>query len=687
MTRLLVQCLESPEYMEIRNALIMLTKISSVFPVTRKSGLNLEKRVAKIKGDEREDLKVLATGVAAALAARKSSWVSEEEFGMGYVDHKPAASPAKTLTINLGSLPNGSNLSISQNDLSAIRSSSAGSLVAEHSGREQIVSAKSTEGRPESSAPMKSSDLAQLRHRSTPTTNGLPSQASLSSSHQSVMSAKTSVNLKITEELTRVPSLEPESKSQFKRSAQNSLAKQTKQEVTKEDVKSGKSIGRPGNQASASSDRDSAHPSDGKQTGSGISATANNTNLIQSSLLVSASPVRTTDLHSGLSKAETVTVKPSDNGTEVSEISRNVSVRSSHSPLPDEPSKLQKRTMATEEQDRISKRRKGDSEGKDDYAMEARLLDKAHLLDHDRTTAEQYHNKSAEKLLEKLKEKSMERFEKDHKEKLDQFDINRGEDIYDKSRDKSMERNSRERSVERMPDRLADRNLDRPLDKTKDDKAKPRHSDPSADKADERFLGQNLPPPPPLPLSFVPQSVGANRRDDDVDRKSGTGRHIQRLSPKHDDKDRRHSEENVSQDDVKRRRDGISLKVDERDREKGNPLKDDLDTTASKRRKLKRDHLSESVGDYLTAMPPPSSLAMGISQAFDARERGDRKVGGMIQHRAAVAAAYVDEQGSSRLHGKETAGKPARREADQLHEREWEEEKRQRTEAKRKHRK
>lgn len=83
--------------MEIRNALIILTKISSVFPVTRKSGINLEKRVktilngllylgsictgsvlsfffpqvSKIKSDEREDLKVLATGVAAALAARK----------------------------------------------------------------------------------------------------------------------------------------------------------------------------------------------------------------------------------------------------------------------------------------------------------------------------------------------------------------------------------------------------------------------------------------------------------------------------------------------------------------------------------------------------------------------------------------------------------------------------------------
>lgn len=47
-TRLLIQCLESTEYMEIRNALILLTKISSVFPVTRKSGINLEKRVYMI---------------------------------------------------------------------------------------------------------------------------------------------------------------------------------------------------------------------------------------------------------------------------------------------------------------------------------------------------------------------------------------------------------------------------------------------------------------------------------------------------------------------------------------------------------------------------------------------------------------------------------------------------------------
>lgn len=45
LTRLLIQCLESEEYMEIRNGLTVLTKIASVFPVMKKSGANLERRV------------------------------------------------------------------------------------------------------------------------------------------------------------------------------------------------------------------------------------------------------------------------------------------------------------------------------------------------------------------------------------------------------------------------------------------------------------------------------------------------------------------------------------------------------------------------------------------------------------------------------------------------------------------
>ncbi|CAM6089899.1 unnamed protein product [Calypogeia fissa] len=108
LTKLLVQCLESTDYMEIRNALTVLTKLSSVFPVMKKSGANLERRVNKIRADEREDLRVLAIGVAAALATRKNSWVTDEEFAMGYIDLKPPASPAKPVPLVNSSGPQSS---------------------------------------------------------------------------------------------------------------------------------------------------------------------------------------------------------------------------------------------------------------------------------------------------------------------------------------------------------------------------------------------------------------------------------------------------------------------------------------------------------------------------------------------------------------------------------------------------
>ncbi|MCI08053.1 THO complex subunit 2-like, partial [Trifolium medium] len=76
----------------------------------RRSGMNLERQVAKIKSDEREDLKVLATGVAAALAARKPSWVTVEEFGMGYLDVKLAPSMTKSAAGNSAAVQSGIGL-------------------------------------------------------------------------------------------------------------------------------------------------------------------------------------------------------------------------------------------------------------------------------------------------------------------------------------------------------------------------------------------------------------------------------------------------------------------------------------------------------------------------------------------------------------------------------------------------
>ncbi|RZC63684.1 hypothetical protein C5167_025452 [Papaver somniferum] len=358
-TRLLIQCLESNEYMEIRNALIMLTKISSVFPVTRKSGINLEKRVAKVKGDEREDLKVLATGVAAALASRKSLWVTDEKFCMGYVDLKPRKGQCD----------------------------------------ETMAKVAQKTGDSELKAPIAS------------------------------------------------------------------LTKQSK--------------------------------------------------------------------HDGI-KDENKCVKPF--------------TRHANPPV----------TSSSE-----------------------------------------------------------------------------------RPMDRSMERHGRGRSIERVHEGI--------------------------------LTEQNLPSPPPLPSHMVPQSVSSSRRDEDADRKVSNTRHMQRLSPRHEEKDRRRSEEiSLASDDAKRRRE-----------EKVNIPKDDLDTNAaSKRRKLKRDHLSSSdVGEYPTGALPLPSPSVNMSQSlYDGRERAERNP-------SAIQRAGFMEEPSPKMHGKEAASKITRCDSDQLYEREWDDKNRLRVEQKRRHRK
>ncbi|XP_073105250.1 THO complex subunit 2 isoform X1 [Elaeis guineensis] len=692
-TRLLVQCLESTEYMEIRNALIVLTKISSVFPVTRKSGINLEKRVAKIKGDEREDLKVLATGVAAALAARKGSWVSEEEFGMGHIDLKHAAASTKSPAGNLGNAPNGSALGISQNEMSGTRNATTGNQVADPLDiiKDRMTRAKSTDGRSDRSEDgvLLKADSAQQKSRSSSSMNGPDSQthASLLPKPSGIMKNLDEL-LKVSPEetFTKVASkgtVESETRPLQKRSAQNSLGSLPKQELVKGDAKSRKSISRTAyQQFSAMADRDlSAHQSESRQGDTAMNSSSTSCGNLNSSGKVASSSSKMNDVHVSVSKMDSGPLKPLDDTVEA----------------PDAFPKEQKRFASAEERDRSNKQRKGDMDGKDGEAMEVRLsdknrifdarsMDKSHFSDHERPKIEEQSPiRPVDKHSDKSRDKTIERYDKDHRENLDRPDKSHGVDILEKSRDRSIERHGRERSVERVQERAADRNIDRSVDKSRDDRSKDdrnksRHNEAPMDKvhSDERFHGQGLPLPPPLPPSFVPQSVGGSQRDEDPERRVGNTRHTQHLLPRHDEKECRRSEENVlaSQNDAKHRRDDecrenkweeqgdVPNKVEERDREKGNVLKDDTDPTAApKRRKLKRDHTSssEAGGKYLPFVPgppPPPRLALGISQSFDARERGDRK-GIMVQHRA----VYMDEV--PRVHGKEAASKINRRETDQ----------------------
>ncbi|KAF3669942.1 THO complex subunit 2 [Capsicum annuum] len=713
-TRLLIQCLESTEYMEIRNALILLTKISSVFPVTRKSGINLEKRVAKIKSDEREDLKVLAAGVAAALASRKLSWVTDEEFGMGYLELKLAAPPAsKSSTVNSLAIPNGSGPSVSQGEPVAQGRTVAAGRVAD--GKLD---------RPDSSLPKP--DLGPVKQKGSQSINGLDVQSVLSAAPQSDTPSQKQVDESLcgpleesTIKAASKMSGELEGRATGKRATPGTLSKQQKHDTAKDD-KSGKAVGR----ASGAASGDVGYPSESRTSGNvNVSATVSgNGNMFSTVHKGAASLTRLVDL-SNESNAELTATKfadlrvsaGNDDVNESSDVQKESSSRLVHSPRQDASKaneKVQKRSIPAEELERLNKRRKGEIDNRDiDYGdarslererlMDVRTADKLHPVDYDKHGSDdQILNRASEKPLDRSKDKGGERPERDHRERVDRPDRSRGDDAFEKSRDRSTERHGRERSIERVQERVADRNFDKLSkdERIKDDRTKLRHSEASVEKShtDDRFHNQNLPPPPPLPPHMVPQSINAGRRDDDSDRRFGTARHSQRLSPRHDERERRRSEENnaLSQDDLKRRREEdfrdrkreereLSMKVEEREREreKGSIVKEDMDQNASKRRKLKREHMASEPGEYSPAAHPPA-ISINMSQPCDGRDRGERK-GVIVQQRP----GYLDEPGL-RIHGKESGSKAPRRDADSsMYDREWDDEKRQRAEPKRRHRK
>lgn len=649
-TKVLNQCMESKEYMEIRNALIVLTKISSVFPVIRKSGVNLEKRVAKLKGDEREDLKVLATGVAAALAARKSSWLSEEEFGMGHIDLKPAT--ARSVLGNQSADPS--------------------------MAKDQNARAKSLESRHERSEVAMKPDIQQKKN--SVSANGLDSQIPSSS-----VQVKSSAVARVMDEppktvsddgvkVSAKPTSESEARAPQKRAAHNA-GKLLKHDVAKEDAKAGKSTSRNVNQQTSALSVDKEALSQAADSIQDNNPTSSNGNLHPGPRKVSSSSQRNATL-----VAYNGTTNPSGESTD----------------LTDSTLKQQKRLAPAEEPDRSSKRRKGETEPRDsdlsehhvEKSLDSRAVDKFRSADHEKSAHEEPNLSRAEKIKEKYDDK----YDRDPREKLDRAERRRGEDVIERSMDRLSER--RERSIEKMQDKAPEKGRE---DRNKDERNKGKYAEPSVDRthsSDERFRGQSLPPPPPLPTSFVPQSVGANRREEDADRRGASTRHIQRSSPRRDEKERRQSEDNTSsfQDDGKHRReddlrdrkredrDVLSNKVDDRDREKGTTLKEDSDpSNASKRRKVKRDQSSLEAGEYTPSVPQPPSHGTGSSQLSDVRER-ERK-GVISQHRT----SHADDL--PRTHGKDATSKLSRRESDQMHEREWEEEKRPRTETKRKHRK
>ncbi|KEH24624.1 THO complex subunit 2 [Medicago truncatula] len=701
-TQLLIQCLESSEYMDIRNALIMLTKISSVFPVTLKSGTSLEKRVAKIKSDEREDLKVLATGVAAALAARKPYWVTAEEFGMGYIVFKSAPSMTKSAAGNSAAVQSGIGLHVSQTESASGKHLDSGNTVKDQTVRTKTADDESE--RTESSTATKS-DSGHVKLKGSSMVNELDAQSSLPSPAGQSGALKSVENPKqVQESISRAPDEHVtrivESRTSVKRKmATVSLLKPSKQDPLKEDARSGKSVARAS--GSSSNDKDlQTHASDGRHTRTNVSSSvnANGYSVPGSAKGLAPSAKIAFDGSGNESKAEVGAAKSSmvkDDGNDIADFTRGSSSRLVHSPRHENTAttkssdKIQKRTGSVDELDRPSKRWKGDVDPRD-LEGEVRFSERGKLLDprlaDDKAAPDELGlYRAGNKSLERPKEKGNERYEREYRERLDRLDKSHGDDfIIEKPRDRSIERYGRERSIERMQERGSERSFNRLSDKAKDDRSKLQYNDVSIEKShtEGRFHGQNLHRASPLPPNMVPQSVGAGRRDEDADRRYGATRHSQRLSPRHEEKELRRSEETVIlQDDPKRRKEDFQdqkreeMKEEEREREKSNILKEEGFNAASKRRKLTREHLpTMEPGEYLPVNPLPG---IGMSQAYDGRDRRGR----MIQH-----ASYIDEP-SLRIHGKELSSKLNRRESDPVYDREWDDENRQRADQKRRHRK
>lgn len=92
LTKAFILCLDSEDYIQIRNSLLVLTKIITFFPLITNFAQALEKRVELIRSkekDNRKDLYALATGFSGQLKLKKPTFVAESEFHIKEVKPVP----------------------------------------------------------------------------------------------------------------------------------------------------------------------------------------------------------------------------------------------------------------------------------------------------------------------------------------------------------------------------------------------------------------------------------------------------------------------------------------------------------------------------------------------------------------------------------------------------------------------
>ncbi|KAF2315740.1 hypothetical protein GH714_040275 [Hevea brasiliensis] len=220
--------------------------------------------------------------------------------------------------------------------------------------------------------------------------------------------------------------------------------KTPKQDLAKEDSKSGKAVGR--TPSTSSGDKDiPSHLLEGRQ-GNVInvsSAITSNGNAVSTTARGLTSSARTFDGHGGELKVDNGAAKSvvKDDVTKGGDIQKQPP-RLVHAPKHDSSlvttksgDKLQRRTSPAEDPDRLSKRWKGDSELRDlegevRFSNRERPMD-ARLVDLDKTgTDEQSMHRSIYKVMDRLKDKGNERYDREYSERSEHPDKSRGDDIY-----------------------------------------------------------------------------------------------------------------------------------------------------------------------------------------------------------------------------------------------------------------
>jgi THO complex subunit 2 len=82
-TKAIVTCLSSKDYIQIRNAFVILMHIQNHFPVLSRTEQVIQKRVEKVRDEEknkRQDLHVLASSYLGILKQKCAQLIPESEF-------------------------------------------------------------------------------------------------------------------------------------------------------------------------------------------------------------------------------------------------------------------------------------------------------------------------------------------------------------------------------------------------------------------------------------------------------------------------------------------------------------------------------------------------------------------------------------------------------------------------------